>query len=149
MSLLLLFSNCARPLLEPAPEPPAAMISTPAPPATAEKPSSPAGEWTFVGALSPTEPTVVRLLTAFLGNEKTALIVIRANQEQYSPDFYRTLPIGAAIFLSDRQELRIDPEGSLPPPNTVTPLSHSDAPAPEAKSTAISRPAIAEEVLAE
>ena len=76
-------------------------------------------KWKHVGNVSNTTPTVTRVLKNYTGNMPSAINIIKSNHYKYNKHYYKTLPYGASIYISEDQELYINPDGGKAPDTVI------------------------------
>lgn len=106
--LLIIVSGCAR------------ALAPPAETAGGEKIARQIPKWTFVGKISRARPNPLRVLMLHTSDMAEALQIMEDNAWQYSEKFYRSLPLGASLYLSPDNDLFINKNGGPAPEETVT-----------------------------
>lgn len=76
-------------------------------------------KWKHIGTISRETPTVTRILKTYTGNMSTAIHIIQSNHHKYSKSFYKVLPFGASVYISDDAELFINPNGGNAPDTVI------------------------------
>lgn len=71
--------------------------------------------WVSLGNLDTGASTVLQILKKHTGSHRSAMDILRSNSSKYNGDFYKRLPKGASVYLSEGNELFIDPAGGAPP----------------------------------
>ena len=76
-------------------------------------------KWKHIGNISSEIPTVTRVLKRHTGNMCAALSIIQSNHYKYNKNFYKVLPLGASIYISEDAELYINPKGGKAPDTVI------------------------------
>jgi len=76
-------------------------------------------KWKQVGTLSKETPTVAQVLKKHSGTMGSAITIIKSNHYKYDEHFYKTLPFGTNIYISEEGELLIIPTGGKTPDEVV------------------------------
>jgi len=141
--LLIILSGCAR------------TLAPPAETASVEKIARQIPKWTFVGKISQARPNPLRVLMRHTGDMAEALQIMKDNARQYSENFYRSLPLGASLYISPDNDLFINKNGGPAPEETVTiyrtvnRCENAPPPAPPETGSRIMADDIVEETLTE
>ena len=72
-------------------------------------------KWKKIGQISSETPTVTRILNKYLNNMSAAVSIIKSNYYKYDEIFYKSLPFGASIYISENGELLINKDGGNAP----------------------------------
>ena len=72
-------------------------------------------KWKHIGNISSETPTVTRVLKKYTANLSAAINIIQSNHYKYDKNFYKVLPFGASIYISEDAELYINPNGGKAP----------------------------------
>ena len=76
-------------------------------------------KWKHIGLISSETPTVTRVLKRHTGNMSAATNIIQSNHYKYNKNFYKVLPFGASIYISEDAELYINPKGGKAPDTVI------------------------------
>ena len=76
-------------------------------------------KWKKIGQISNETPTVTRILNRYLGNMSAAVSIIKSNYYKYDEIFYKALPFGASIYISENGELLINKDGGNAPETLI------------------------------
>ena len=76
-------------------------------------------KWKHIGNVSSETPTVTRVLKRYTGNMSAAINIIQSNHYKYNKNFYKVLPFGASIYISEDAELYINPNGGKAPDTVI------------------------------
>jgi len=76
-------------------------------------------KWKKIGNISSETSTVTRVLKRYTGNMNAAVSTIKSNHYKYDKNFYKVLPFGASIYISEDGELYINPNGGKPPDTVI------------------------------
>ena len=76
-------------------------------------------KWKHIGNISSEIPTVTRVLKRHTGNMSAAISIIQSNHYKYNKNFYKVLPLGASIYISEDAELYINPNGEQAPDTVI------------------------------
>ena len=76
-------------------------------------------KWKQVDTLSKKTLTVIRALNRYSGTMGAAITIIKSNHYKYDENFYKTLPFGTSIYISEDGELLIIPKGGKAPDEVI------------------------------
>jgi hypothetical protein len=76
-------------------------------------------KWKKIGQISNETPTVTRILNRYLGNMSAAVSIIKSNYYKYDEIFYKALPFGASMYISENGELLINKDGGNAPETLI------------------------------
>ena len=76
-------------------------------------------KWKLIGILSEETPNVTRVLKRYTGYIGAAITIIESNQWKYNEKFFKVLPFGASIYISEDGELFINPRGGKAPDTII------------------------------
>ena len=76
-------------------------------------------KWKQVGTLSKEMPTVTRVLKRYTSTMGAVITIIKSNHYKYDENFYKALPLGTSIYISEDGELLIIPKGGKVPDEVI------------------------------